>query len=324
MKSDLKSASFKISVLLFLSSVFGSYGQAQVICGSTNIFAQSTEWMRSIARDVGVGYILGDQEFQCGLSGEDFRLCRRCEGKVTADSMDAVRPMLSRFEHRSWIHRWHTEFAKEQVKIKPSDFRTERSMGHVRAKEEIDEFERRMDANWGESFLFAHRQVQKMMQLEMTVQGKPCFGARQDWPKRWDDPDFLSPMGEAAQKKLDQVNEGFRVLDAPGALHKDNLSLNQLGQRLAMIKSELLQIYADPKSTTKNCQGDELSSGTCDDLLSTKSAHVNPRYWEIQSYLDSFVGKWLRANGYEEISLNCRGRSRCYEWQGSYTASYPF
>lgn len=303
--------------------IAASASEGQVVCGSTNVFAQSTKWMKDIASEVGMGYLLGNKEVQCGMSGEDFPICRKCETSLGPESFSVVRPMLAREQHRTWMDRWKQEFQSKEVRISPADFKVEQTMNHVRRGESVSEFEKRSNSNWGESYLFTHRQVYKMLQLEMTVNGKACFGPREKWPTRWDDSSIPAPAGTTAQALLGQVNQGFQLLDSPGELSADKLSLNRLGQRLEMMGRQLAKIYSDPASK-KNCQGAELESSTCDDLTSTKSAHVNPRYWEIHSYLDSFIGKWLRTNGYEEIAIDCEGRPKCYQWQGTYTATYPF
>jgi hypothetical protein len=60
------------------------------------------------------------------------------------------------------------------------------------------------------------------------------------------------------------------------------------------------------------------------DLLSdTYSAPSNPIFWKLQGYIDSYIYRWLDANGYQEIALECRSRPGCYQWKGTWTGAKP-
>lgn len=60
------------------------------------------------------------------------------------------------------------------------------------------------------------------------------------------------------------------------------------------------------------------------DLLSdTYSAPSNPIFWKLQGYVDSYIYRWLDANGYKEIAVDCQSRQGCYQWKGSWTGAKP-
>jgi hypothetical protein len=40
----------------------------------------------------------------------------------------------------------------------------------------------------------------------------------------------------------------------------------------------------------------------------------NPLFWIIHAYVDQWVDRWALANNHDEVSDNCTGRTRCYQW----------
>jgi hypothetical protein len=295
--------------------------QAQFVCGSENVFAKNSDWMRNFAKQYGFASMLGTSEYQCGISGEDFRVCRKCQTSVTADQQKITTPMLSAVKYQNWIKRWKNERREMDVHISPGDFEIEKRMGHVRPGETKEKFEERNSDHWGESYLFMHRELFKMVQFELTLMGQPCITPMKELPKSWDDPEWPIPKGKSEQANLEKARANAKTLLDPKQLN--NLSLNDLGGHLALLSDDLHRIYQDPPEVlARKCASVEAK--TCDDLRSEEKGQANKHFWMIQSYLDQFVGEWMKIHGHERISKDCYNKTKCYQWAGTYTATYPY
>ncbi len=272
---------------------------AQFLCGSTNVFEKNTEWMREISRKAGFSYLLGDNEVQCGLPGEDFRVCRKCETTHSEANHEGVKPMFARDTYKIWQQRRTSEYAARAVKVSDTDFKTEQLMGHVRGAEDREKYEKRVNQHWGESFLFSNRKLLKMLYLELTLDGKPCVGPLDRLPLKWNDKTWPAPGGASVQAKLDRIQQDIKTLEAPGVLK--SMTLSRLGQEMVRLHDSLTEVYTGGKAD-----------------------HANRYAWMINAHLDTYVGKWLKAHGFEQIAASCATKPRCYEWQGTYTATYPY
>ncbi len=311
-----------ILISLFFLTLFPQLAFSQFVCGSTNVFEKNISWMRDFAKNYGFASLVGNQEIQCGMVGEDFRLCRKCERNISSEQLKILQPMVSAEKYRSWLEKWRTDMQLGSVSLNLKDFESEKKMGHVRPQESRDQFESRVNANWGESFFFLHRELYKMVQFELTMSGQPCFGPLAALPTKWNDSNWPTPKGKASQDLLNTALSDLKVLEDPKNLKKMNL--NQLGLQTSAISKNLYLAYQEPKEALdKKCQGDESVSKTCDNLMSAKSSQVNKNFWMIHAYFDSMVGKWLKANDFEEIAKDCAGKKKCYQWNGTYTANYP-
>jgi hypothetical protein len=52
---------------------------------------------------------------------------------------------------------------------------------------------------------------------------------------------------------------------------------------------------------------------------------TNPLFWVIHSYVDQWVERWIASHpSYDEISDNCQGRRRCYQWLQTARVSKPW
>jgi hypothetical protein len=54
-------------------------------------------------------------------------------------------------------------------------------------------------------------------------------------------------------------------------------------------------------------------------LADPYGAAVNPVFWKIHGYVDAVIDRWLSANGFENISKDCTGIEKCYQWKGMWT-----
>jgi hypothetical protein len=308
-----------IVLLSLLISLSPSKGYAQFLCGTTNVFAQSTSGIKSLLREAGFAFMLGDSEFQCGMPGEDFKICRRCEKALPTDSFDPLRGMFARANFQNWAEQVKADGGPGSVSVSLQSFEQEKMMGHVRSGETRTAFQERVNEAKGENFLFANRSVYKMLQIELTALGKACIGPLDRLPKSAGDKLWPLPKGAAEQKQLSEIRSEFEELHSLKNL--EGLPLNALGSELRNMSERLRKIYRETDSTVKQkC----LSSQSCDDLASTKNHLANRYAWMINSYVDSFVGRWLKANKYEEIATDCGSRPHCYQWKGTYTSGYPY
>lgn len=70
------------------------------------------------------------------------------------------------------------------------------------------------------------------------------------------------------------------------------------------------------------CESDN-TKDFCDDLGPVDSSHVNRHFWKLHGLMDQFIGRWLKANGYDEIATSCIGKVKCYEWRGTWIGDMP-
>lgn len=71
------------------------------------------------------------------------------------------------------------------------------------------------------------------------------------------------------------------------------------------------------------CTAESLANHTCDDLVPVNTSPLNKHFWKIHGLVDQLIEKWLRANRYREIALDCVGRSGCYQWKEPWVEPYP-
>ena len=182
----------------------------------------------------------------------------------------------------------------------------------------------------GEDFLYMHRVMIKMMQLELSYYGKACVVGWKEIPKRTDDPSWPVPAKENGVPEAEQRARDQRALDLmqtmvatlrnPEQLKK--MSLNDLGQ---CINSS---IHGGMHSTflgARKCQGesDTDTAVSCDDLFPPWSSPVNKHFWKLHGLVDDLIGDWLRAHGKTSIAEDCQGRADCQEWRGKFTGPMP-
>ncbi len=294
--------------------------EAQFLCGTTNVFAQSTSGLQAILREAGFAFMLGEKEYQCGMPGEDFKLCRKCETSLPTESFEPLKGMFSRANFQQWAERVSSDNESASVSVSLQEFEQAKKMGHVREGETRAAFQKRVADARGENFLFTNRNVYKMLQIELTALGKPCIGPLERLPSSADDKAWPLPRGAEVQAELATIRKEFEELHSLKNLK--GLSLDVLGNELRSMSERLRKIYRDSDSAiAKKCAASESS---CDDLSSTKHHMANRHAWMINSYVDSFVGKWLKANKLEEIAKDCGTRPRCYAWKGTHTSGYPY
>ncbi|RZA09689.1 MAG: hypothetical protein EOP11_00945 [Proteobacteria bacterium] len=302
---------------------------AATFCGSFDILTFSTPELKKLLEESSLAVVAGPQTVACGIPGEDFSVCRACEDSLKPDDWEAIRSILADTKHRAWHYDWHRTFQSPQG-IDDAEAARLKRRKMMHAGESAEAYANRVAAFAGESFFFMHRSMLKMVQVELTAQGKPCIAPWAKLPsspydKKWPMPTAAgSAGGEDEEIYVSQLRS---TLEFAAKFENEKglrgISLNQLGEDVRQTLHTMLHtIYENtPEETALRCVGDPLFSATCDELGNDASSHVNIHFWKLHGYIDSLVGRWLKANGYREISVECDGRAGCYEWKGTYLGS---
>jgi hypothetical protein len=61
----------------------------------------------------------------------------------------------------------------------------------------------------------------------------------------------------------------------------------------------------------------------CDSMRDGISSHVNMNFYKVHGLVDKYVEKWLKLNGYDLASKDCKGKEKCYEWKSTYVGEPP-
>lgn len=313
-------------LILLLAALPGGASAGGYFCGSFDPLTTPAPVLRNVLETASLAVIAGPKETTCGLPGEDFRVCRACVNRLPEESWSRARSMLASESHRRWHYQWHRSF-KEPNAPSSAEQAIWKKAGLLKAHETPEAFQKRLADHPGESFFFMHRHMIKMLQVELTALGLPCVSPWEQAPTDPQDPIWPQPRFADVVDELDleMIEAEFRHVREWSAKFSDpkflrGVSLNSLGiQMQSSLHIILHTVYGNrPSDLAKNCQGDEFLSRDCDDMGSDASSHVNPYFWKLHGYIDSFVGKWLAANGYRRIAADCRGQTQCYQWQGTY------
>jgi hypothetical protein len=173
----------------------------------------------------------------------------------------------------------------------------------------------------GEDFLYMHRQMIKMTQIELSYFGKACVAPWSDVPASVDDSAWPVPMKTSRDQDtaaLETIRAMVAQLRDPAVLR--GMSLNDLGHCINnTIHGGFHNVYSAPA----RCKSAEDESVECDDLLPSWSAPVNKHFWKLHGLVDDMIGRWLQAHGKSTINENCAGRADCHEWKGKFTGPMP-
>jgi hypothetical protein len=299
------------------------------ICGQINFVTPDVPMIQNLMQ-LSQPEKFGYTPQMCGLPGENFLICRSCEDPVSSIQMQVLQPMLTAYAHRLWHKTWHDRQGK--IVLNDEDVRIARDFLLLHEGESREEYQTRVRENRGEDFLFMHRQMIKMVQLELTAAGQPCIAGWSPPPasafdKNWPKPDKPDHPDEIDMEQLNAffgaINLEVANLESEKTLRK--MSLNQYGSQIQFNLHIMLHTayMESPEVLEGKCQGDELYSSTCDNLGSNASSAYNKHFWKLHGYIDSLIGKWLTANGYREIAVHCDGRKACYEWKGTFLGNFP-
>jgi hypothetical protein len=274
-----------------------------LFCGSTPVFGDVDPIaMNNLLDFQSNAKMLGKKIVPCNLPGDSFQVCRACNDEITPEQMDVIRPMMASREHRAWHGQWHFSFEGPLIQHK------------------------------GESFLYMHRQMLKMVNLELTASGLACISSWAAVPppddKAWPAPVIAQTPGdesllESMRENHNEILSAVRTISTTEYLRSH--TLEQLGVEINGNLHRLLHLFYEDSEEVVNekCQGDERLSPTCDKLDSNLSAHVNRYFWKFHPYVDDFIYKWLQANDYDKIAVDCQDEKRCYQWVGTEVGPPP-
>lgn len=325
MRRSLAILSFAVT---FLSASSPAFAAMTGFCGTLDVSRMANDSLESIVmmNDLSKGRRV--RRGQCGLPGERLNICSACTNPTSETQMRVLRPMVGEKSHLDWHADWH-ELRGTVEPLTPAAYRDAQNAGLVPRTMTFNDFTSKYAVQGGslagENFLYMHRLMIKMTQLELAGNGQPCFAPWNDVPASVDDAAWPVPkrFSSAAAKdqaatQLESMRRLLATLRGPKLLK--NVSLNRLGQ---LIEPRLhLQLHGFYQSTPR-CSPEARAQGFCDDLIPVGTSPLNKHFWKIHGLVDQLIGDWLKAHDYTEISVNCAGRRGCYQWQGTWIGRYP-
>lgn len=285
-----------ISILVALSLTI-AHAVSESFCGQIDFTKANNQDLENILFFDDAGKNRKVDRSQCGLPGESLSICSSCSGQTTEEMMRVVRPMVGAADHLNWHFQWHS--------LRTQEFRMNR------------------EGKNGEDFLFMHRLMIKMVQLELASAGLPCIASWQKIPRA---DDSVWPIPRKLEKdemvrvkdQIDRLNIHLNKVKSAAFLQK--ITLDRLGNIIERgVHQELHNLYRG----NPLCSAEAKLQGYCDDLLPPESSPVNKHFWKIHGMVDDLIGAWLNANGYKSISKNCQDEQGCYQWQGTWVGEYP-
>lgn len=303
---------------------------ASAFCGRFELLEMRADDVLKALETQSLAVTAGDRPVACGLPGEALHVCRACVDKPTAAQWDLAKGFLAAPDHREWHYQWHQTF-KTPPRPQAEGAKL-RAWGLAKAGEDAAAYSERMARFPGESFLFMHRQMIRMLQLEMTALGLPCVAPWEAVPATALDPAWPIPQAVGADDEDQEIFDAqMRAVRVEAAKFEDpdflkRVSLDELGTRLqGSLHIMLHTVYQNrEEQRARDCAGPEETSPTCDDMGSNRSSQVNIYFWKLHGYIDGLLGRWLALHGHREIAVRCDGRPGCYEWKGAYLGpAYP-
>lgn len=270
-----------------------------------------------------LGPLAGEDRKQCGLPGEDFKVCLSCTDLISKEQMQAIRPMLASESHRDWHFNWHwIRWKWAAPETTDSQRRKWIAEGWVKDQDSMKahQLETVQDNVSGEDFFFMHREMIKMVQAKLVMSNLPCISGWQTLPDQVDESVYrVRDTGPKAQKKLLMLKDVERELRDPARLRQ--LSLAEFGRIVEKrLHGDLHQLWdnGDPCAD----QADK-NQERCDGLLESRSGQVNPHFWKLHGLIDNMLEDWLKAHDKNEIAVDCEGRPKCYQWKGTWLGKRP-
>jgi hypothetical protein len=238
--------------------------------------------------------------------------------------MRVVRPFVGAKDHLAWHANWHK--VRTQKDWDAAGLITLRTKGYLPDSMTDEEFAKHLiyGDKFGEDFLYMHRMMLKMVQLELAANGLDCIAPWTEIPaaddKLWPVPQVESGYSDAddAERSLAMFRKQLNALKDPSYLK--SVTLNKLGLKIEPVLHQSLHNFY---SSIPACSPEAKTQGFCDDLLPIETSPLNKHFWKIHGLVDSLVGDWLQAHDYKEISIDCGDRAACYQWQGTWVGKYP-
>lgn len=322
------------------------------ICGNVKTYELQEDSVQNLMFNISLGLDIPPPRhyIQCGLPGINWRVCSHCEDRNLKTLLNNVSEMLSTKEHRDWHYYWHAirrELSFDANNLPPTEERLNSlaRQGWIKfadnasfhPKEDFNQFIKNHAVGGelaGEDFLFMHRQMIKMLQVEQSVRGMSCIAPWYEIPTSPLDREWPVPRAKYfSEKSMDISYEKMEldnILYAAEELKSDKylrkVSLNRLGLDIeARIHGKLHILYAAPHSKCIDPMTD--NSIECSDLTHDRSSHVNKYFWKLHGFIDQLIGLWLKANNYSYVYKNCKESpdiNKCYQWKGTWLGKEIF
>ena len=332
--------------VLFSTVVEARSSQDGFLCGASNVFLAEESMVVNLLDSIAItkprangGKPRFPKRGQCGLPGENWRVCVACSSAKDLPEYRQVLPFLADKTHREWHAIWH-KIRREISADSINSFPPERSVieGWQRAgwiPANTDEFvslHRIGGPLAGEDFFYMHRQMIKMLQIELANLGGACLSPWTALPNSVLDSKWPAPRAVEARNK-EHVKAEQRMLDEIIDLAKDlrnpeyirERTLSEFGNAVeAQIHGKLHLMYASVRSGCRDVETDD--SIECDELTHDRSAHLNQYFWKLHGFIDQMIGEWLKVHGKTEISTDCSKSAdpqRCYQWRGTWLGRLP-
>jgi hypothetical protein len=68
---------------------------------------------------------------------------------------------------------------------------------------------------------------------------------------------------------------------------------------------------------------DDISPIYCSYMGSPTTSHKNIYFYKVHGLIDTYIDRWLKANGYEMADTDCTGKEKCYQWKATYLSQVP-
>jgi hypothetical protein len=295
-------------------------------CGKFDLRNYQNEQLVTLIKFEDLSNNRSSNRIQCGFPGESLPICSSCSNAVTEEMMTHLRPIVGEKSHIAWHAGWHK--LRGSKNLSQDFFQQGKEKEFIPASMSYEDFLKLHVVQGelsGEDFLYMHRLMLKMVQLELSSANLPCIAPWEDLPASIYDKDWplakkivSDEYAKKQQEDLDHYLLQLKRMRSEKFLK--SISLNKLGQ---IIEPALHQNLHNFYRGSTTCSPEAKAQGYCDDLLPVETSPLNKHFWKIHGLVDGLVGSWLKANDYQEIATDCQGHDKCYEWKGTWIGKYP-
>lgn len=279
----------------------------------------------------------------------DPRNCKIWSETISDSMLEAARPVFGHPDYRFWYYlyfatrnAWPKISQRDQEMLVAVSPHWQIPQAAVPDSSQI----KSKDHLAGESYLFVHHGLVLEMRDILSEAGQPCMSS---WPAIPDPRSTANPEEAALAKDYPVPAAGSSPSKSPAAVGSmkswekklknrgflKSITLNELGiiietkiasptmLRFSAIESKRgIRPRIAAKDDVQNANW-AWNQSDYDLLSDTYSALVNPVFWKIHGEMDSILFRWLKANGYREISTSCEDRAGCYQWRSTWAGAKP-
>lgn len=316
---------------------------SKFLCSSyTSVFKMSQE---DVTKLLDTKYLLQyrsarlPNRVQCGLPGEEWKVCVSCSTKPNIRGFNKIKPLLANHEHREWHNTWHSirnqlgGDGMHTAQATPESIEQWQHEGWLPPTQDLASFtaDHKLGGNLaGEDFFYMHRQMIKMVQVEMANQGEPCLGPWQNLPSSIHDSEWpdLRTSPDFAKLEQNDLNDMRSILsDITRPEHLKSITLSELGNEIeSRLHAKMHSYFNDAKSNCANGDPNKDDGIGCDDLTSDRSSHVNMRFYLLHGIIDQALEGYLHQHGKLYLSSDCKQTpqpDKCYQWKSTWIGKVP-